>query len=387
MDCKESYSCIQLVSIIDSFSISLSKSFSGGNVQMNARIYMNTASSNPTSEINSITEYLDIVKKYNYDIDLKYYFDNQLTGQFARLISYETEFEYKILNNQTNELIIDDDKTLNNCKKYILKLVDQFNNTFIDRKHIFKDLYKSVNIKYKEKKNNVYDKKFNIILNTQCKISNNSNIYHIINDNIEYYINKSNLDQLVHKIIKNINKKLNKTVSKEGDENDINSKSLNKQLLTIYNNKNSSYYMKLKYIYQTKFNKEFDELLNLLNQYNLQDKLFNIDNLNLINITNYIRKNKKLDNICNTDIQNDEINNIINENIIEEIIDNKENDQELYINIDNKILSEIYEKYISLISLKKNILIQDNIYNYIYKNLFSNSSYIQKPTNLDKIKF
>jgi hypothetical protein len=32
-----------------------------GNVQMNARIYMNTASSKPTSDINSVTEYLDIV--------------------------------------------------------------------------------------------------------------------------------------------------------------------------------------------------------------------------------------------------------------------------------------------------------------------------------------
>jgi hypothetical protein len=338
-------------------------------------------------------EYLDIVKKYNYDIDLKYYFDNQLTGQFARLISYENEFEYKVYNEYTNELIIDDDKTLNNCKKYILKLVDQFNNTFIDRKQIFKDLYKTVNNKYLEKKNKIYDKKFNIILNTKCKINDSSNIYQIIIDNIDNILDKYNdLDELIYKTIKHSNIKLknkldtfsSKNSTNESINNELNnSKFSNSKLLTLYNNKNDSYYMKIKYLYQNKFNKELEELLNLLNQYNLQDKIFNIDNLNIINITTYIRENKKIDNICNSNIKNEDIDSLINDNIIEENLNN----DSLYFNIDNDILNNIYNRYIKLISLKKNILIHDRMYNNIYKNIFSNVNYIQKPKNLDRLQF
>ena len=319
-------------------------------------------------------EYLDIVKKYNYDIDLKYYFDNQLTGQFARLISYDEEFEIMI-NGE-----IDDDKTLNACKKYILKLVDQFNNTFIDRKQIFKDLYKSVNSKYQEKKNNIYDKKFNILLNSKCKVEDTNNIYKIINDNIDYFISKvDNLEEFANSIVKSFRSR---------EENaKLNSKH---KLLLIYNNKNNSYYIRQQYLLQNKFNKELDNLLQLLNQYNLQDKLFNVDNLNIINLINHIKELNKLDNICDSNIKNEEVENII-ENTLNETIDKTiETEAELnnlYVNIDEEILNKVYNKYITLISIKKNKLIHQIIYNNLYKKLFSNNEYIQKPKTLDKLVF
>ena len=319
-------------------------------------------------------EYLDIVKKYNYDIDLKYYFDNQLTGQFARLISYDEEFEIMI-NGE-----IDDDKTLNACKKYILKLVDQFNNTFIDRKQIFKDLYKSVNSKYQEKKNNIYDKKFNILLNSKCKVEDTNNIYKIINDNIDYFISKvDNLEEFANSIVKSFRSR---------EENaKLNSKH---KLLLIYNNKNNSYYIRQQYLLQNKFNKELDNLLQLLNQYNLQDKLFNVDNLNIINLINHIKELNKLDNICDSNIKNEEVENII-ENTLNETIDKTiETETELnnlYVNIDEEILNKVYNKYITLISIKKNKLIHQIIYNNLYKKLFSNNEYIQKPKTLDKLVF
>lgn len=319
-------------------------------------------------------EYLDIVQKYNYDIDLKYYFDNQLTGQFARLISYDEEFEIMI-NGE-----IDDDKTLNTCKKYILKLVDQFNNTFIDRKQIFKDLYKSVNSKYQEKKNNIYDKKFNILLNSKCKVEDTNNIYKIINDNIDYFISKvDNLEEFANSIVKSFRSR---------EENaKLNSKH---KLLLIYNNKNNSYYIRQQYLLQNKFNKELDNLLQLLNQYNLQDKLFNVDNLNIINLINHIKELNKLDNICDSNIKNEEVENII-ENTLNETIDKTiETETELnnlYVNIDEEILNKVYNKYITLISIKKNKLIHQIIYNNLYKKLFSNNEYIQKPKTLDKLVF
>lgn len=310
-------------------------------------------------------EYLDIVKKYNYNIDLKYYFDKQLTGQFARLISYDTEFEKKIIN-VNNELVIDEDKTLNNCKKYILKLVDQYNNPYLDRKHIFKDLYKVVNNKYKETKNIIYNKKFDILLNSKCKIDEKDfNIYKIINDNIDYYLSKFyDLDNIA--------------------SNTIN-KSKNKVTMNLYyNNKKKSYYILQQTLLQDKYNKEFDNLLKLLQINNLEDKLFNIDNLNIMNIINHLREKKDLDKICGSNDVDNNLQDIIKDEEIEHEITN---DNELYINVNEEILNNILNKYILLISLKKHKLIHNKIYELIYKNIFSNDNYIQKPKKIDKLIF
>jgi len=53
-------------------------------------------------------EYPEYAEANNLEIDLDYYFEKQLTGQFARLICYEPRF------NGT-----DDDAILKNCKRYI----------------------------------------------------------------------------------------------------------------------------------------------------------------------------------------------------------------------------------------------------------------------------
>ena len=311
-------------------------------------------------------EYLDIVKKYNYDIDLKYYFDNQINGQFARLISYDAEFEVRILEEESNQYIIDDDKTLNNCKKYILQLVDQYNNNYTDRKDIFKNLYKEVNKYYKIKKNKVYDRKFNILLDTKCKLDD-SNIYKLINDNIIYYLKTyENLEDLANIIIK---KKYSNSNS----------------LSLIYNNKNDSYYTKSQKKLQESFNKYLDELLNIINQHNLQDKLFNIDNINIINIISHIKNNKKLDSICDSNNLSKDLN--LNDLVDEQEITNNLENKELYIQLEPNILNMIYNNYIKLISIKKNKLIHELIYNKIYNKKFTNSEYIPKPKDFEKFKF
>ena len=311
-------------------------------------------------------EYLDVVKQYNYDIDLKYYFDNQISGQFARLISYDSEFEIQIFDEETNKYNIDDDKTLNQCKKYILQLVDQYNNTYIDRKDIFKNLYKEVNKQYKATKNQIYNKKFNILLDSLCKVEEEVNIYKLINDNINHYLkNYTNLDNIATLIIKN-------------------TQSNSDRLSFIYNKNYNSYYNKQQDYLQNRFNTELDKLLHLINQYELQNTLFNIDNMNIMNIVSHIRNKKNLDNLDNPEINgNLEINGNpeINGNL--EITDT----QELYLHIEPNIMNQIYELYIKLIAIKKNKLINDIIYNKIYNKKFTNTNYIPKPKNFEKFIF
>ena len=311
-------------------------------------------------------EYLDVVKQYNYDIDLKYYFDNQINGQFARLISYDSEFEIQIIDVETNQYVIDDDKTLNQCKKYITHLVDQFNNTYTDRKDIFKNLYKEVNKQYKLKKNEVYNKKFNILLDTQCK-SDESNIYKMINDNIRYYLQKfDDLEHYANLVIK----------AKYSDSDRLN---------MIYNKQNKSYYIKQQEYLQNTFNKQLDYLLNMINQHNLQDKIFNIDNANIINIITHIKNQKKLDDICDSEeVSKDiDLNDLVDEKEININLENKD----LYLQVDTDILNEIHDNYIKLIATKKNKLIHEIIYNKIYDKKFTNSSYIPKPKEFEKFKF
>ena len=304
-------------------------------------------------------EYLDIVKKYNYEIDLKYYFDNQLTGQFARLITYDPEFEI-IINND-----IDEDKTYNQCQKYVLKLADQYNNNYKDRNKIFKNVYKEINNKYKEitTTKKIYDKKYNFLLNTKYKIKeidNNNNIYEILNYNIEEYIKTINHE------IENISKNL------------LNKYKNNKVIIQkLYNTDSKSYYIVQISNLTNKLNNLIQKILNLITQYNLSEYIFNIDNMNIINLVNHIRKKYNLDDICNSTEEINDIYELIKEDELNIDLD----DLNLYIKIDKNILEEIFNIYILILSIKKNILIHNYIYNKYYANINSNKNYIEKPYN------
>jgi DNA polymerase elongation subunit (family B) len=303
-------------------------------------------------------EYLDIVKKYNYEIDLKYYFDNQLTGQFARLITYDPEFEI-IINND-----IDEDKTYNQCQKYVLKLADQYNNNYKDRNKIFKKVYKEINNKYKEitTTKKIYDKKYNFLLNTKYKIKeiDNNNIYEILNYNIEEYIKTINHE------IENISKNL------------LNKYKNNKVIIQkLYNTDSKSYYIVQISSLTNKLNNLIQKILNLITQYNLSEYIFNIDNMNIINLVNHIRKKYNLDDICNSTEEITDIYELIKEDELNIDLD----DLNLYIKIDKNILEEIFNIYILILSIKKNILIHNYIYNKYYANINSNKNYIEKPYN------
>jgi hypothetical protein len=303
-------------------------------------------------------EYLDIVKKYNYEIDLKYYFDNQLTGQFARLITYDTEFEI-LINNE-----IDEDKTYNKCQKYVLNLADQYNNNYKDRNKIFKKVYKEINSKYstiKEEKN-IYDKKYKVLLNTKFKIKDDTekDIFEILNFNINQYITTHEYE--IEYITNNIIKKCNK------NKND---------LQKIYNNDNKSFYSKQQMYLNKKYNDLIQKILNLITSYNLSDYLFNIDNINVINVVNYIRKKYKLDDICNSTEEITDIYELIKEEELNLDLENLD----LYIKIDQTILDEVYNIYIMILTIKKNIVIHNYIYNKYYANINSNRDYIEKPHN------
>jgi hypothetical protein len=305
----------------------------------------------------------------NYEIDLKYYFDNQISGQFARLLSYDEEFTVYAPDPDTNQLDYDDAKTLEKCKKYILKLVDQHSNDYILRDKIFKNLYSEISKKYKSVKystldkntSDLYNKKYDILFNSSKSVKieecTKDNLYRAINVNIENFINiNSNISIMANNILK---------------KNKKNISTLNK----IYNGKGTSYYNLQKIKFKSDYNSKLDHMLKSIIDNQLEHVVFNIDNVNIINIIQNVRNKYNIDNICGSTQEINTIYDVIDEKELDINISNVE----LYTKIDSNLIKQIYNDYISLISIKKLILLNEYIYNTIYLDETSSSNNITTP--------
>lgn len=307
-------------------------------------------------------EYLETVIANNYEIDLKYYFDNQLSGQFARLLSYDNEFTEYSLDSDSGNYDYDDNKTLNKCKKYILQLVEQHGNNYIDRNKVFKNIYKEVSKKYKDIKYSklnidTYNKKYDILFNTLNNLSEEENLYKLINDNIEKYVNKAyNFSILSNLIIK-----------KNNNQNNV--------LTQLYNGKNTSYYNLQQNQLNISYSSKLDKFLKNIIENKLENTIFNIDNLNIINVIQHIRQKYNIDEICGSQKEIDTIYDIIDENEL----DINLLDITLYTKIDPDLIKKIYNDYINLISIKKLIILNTYIYNNLYITKKTKDNEIKKP--------
>jgi hypothetical protein len=311
-------------------------------------------------------EYFDIVNQdinKSYEIDLKYYFDKQLTGQFARLISYDNEFTEYGIDPETNEVEVDDDKTLNKCKKYILQLADMHGNKYIDRNKVFKNIYKVVDNKYKEvvKKANIsksesYNKKYKLLFNSNYKNTEDElNLFKMITYNVENYLDTSyNFSILSNKIIKKCD---------------------DSSMIKLFNGKNTSFYKKQQSFLNISFGSKLDSLIKYIIDNKLENTIFNIDNVNVINLIQYFRKKFNIDDIVNTDKEIESFTDIIDENEL----DNEMINFNAYAQIDPIIIKKIYNDYINLISIKKNIILNQHIFNNLYIKKSSTSDYSVKP--------
>ena len=301
-------------------------------------------------------ELVETVKKLDLEIDLLYYFENEILGQMARFITYDTEYEI-IKDGEVDEL-----GTFNNCKKVIKLFADKYNNTYKNIGKIYKDLYRTVKKNIKPCKNN----RLNYILsinNTQV------NEYNDIIINLEKYAEKTININYINKIIN----RYKKEVKKEDEKNDYIYK-----LHNIYSNKKKSFYNKTLQQLNDNLINDKTKLYQLLQNNNLLDKIIHYNDINISTIINYIKKiydfNSKC---CNYNSEINTLNEIINDNEINNIINN----DELYIDIDVDIINKIYNLIISLISNYKLIYIHKKINYEIYILINKSQNIIEKPLN------
>lgn len=272
-------------------------------------------------------EYLEVAKENKMEIDLMYYFNGELITQFARILCCLPEFNIKDINEE-----IDDKKTLDNCKKYIVEISNQYNNSYKNKGSIFKELYKKVLLiptsKYKK--------------------------FKLVND-----IKNDSLDKLIEKEIKKCNtiNSIKEIINYNGNDN-FNDKEKLLKFKKLFNSKVYSFYTQI----IKKINVELLELRNSL--YTSESDFTNIDKIikEIRNKYNFMEKCK------DKDIE--KLEDIIDENSLKEIVsenlkfdENKYNqilkvyDEIMCLELQKKIYTDIFEHInVTLLNLKPNIL-------------------------------
>ena len=105
-------------------------------------------------------ELVSRVHEENLPIDLEYYFDNELTGQFARLITFLDQFNENIVEPEAidtsdmSDIEIDalnkeiykkaEDALYKKAKKYIGQLAKQYSKAYVNKGVLFKDTWSQV---------------------------------------------------------------------------------------------------------------------------------------------------------------------------------------------------------------------------------------------------
>lgn len=137
-------------------------------------------------------EYLDYVLSNDLEIDLDYYFEKQLTGQFARLICYHERF-----------FDVSDDKIMNKCRKYVTDYANKYSTSKLDGERI-KENY---NINKLQKSKLISGNKRLKLLFTDIGITDN---YTLTYEKAKSFVNIDNLNADAIAIIKDLkSRKLN----------------------------------------------------------------------------------------------------------------------------------------------------------------------------------
>jgi len=309
-------------------------------------------------------EYIDYAKKNNMQIDLDYYFEKQLTGQFARLICYDDEFHIYSNNEwrEDDEMIIEDDKTMRMCKKFIKEYAKKWNNMDKDYGTVYKNIFRSANKIINNNKQSILSKNkhLSIMFSSECIDLDNIDISidyrKIINDRVEEILNYTNIKDNRKKDAENIIKDLKK-------------KNSNTTKMFC----NNKYSFKQKMITKLEKEKEIQTInyIKYVKENQLEDFIFKANECSIKSIIDVVRSNVDLDNTDNQDY----LENIIKTNAgkFNKLYGN--DIHELYIRI-----KKAYSMFIDIASIHKNIILYEDIQQYNLNTITKNNTRIINPS-------
>lgn len=283
-------------------------------------------------------EYAKEVEDNGMEIDLTYYFNGELVGQFAKYILYDDEFH--IYNGDE----LNEPASLEKSKKYIEKITEKYLSGYSNKGKIFKDLYRNVS---KMIKSDYKDNSFNITKLSSDILNDDAMIKKHVNASIK---KKYNISKISSSIIQDLEK----------NKIDI------YEMKRLYNTQNDSYYRNtLKSIHENILDK-MKNIKDYVNKNKSCNKYLNKNELIINEAVEKIKNEYKFENILISNIEKleeviqiDDIKKYIDNNVEKEIeieetdIENIKEFEDLYNElVEANVLYNVHEEINNIIIMK-----------------------------------
>jgi hypothetical protein len=286
-------------------------------------------------------EYIEYAKANNLEIDLNYYFEKQLIGQFARLISYDEEFHsFKIINTgseflEENEFEILDDKTMNNCRKYIKEYAKKY--TGLEKiGEVYKKVYRTINSLVNENRKQLCGnkKKLTVMFNYQDELGSERDVRQIIMEKVGVFINMDVIKKSITKEVKNSYETM---------------KSKDVKITNLFNKGKNSFLNKLIDNHDKNLEKTVMEFIKFTRDVKIDNIIFNTGEQNISPIMKKIQ------------LENNIIHEMDDKNLEEKIKELYEKNSGTVGNDNAELLEQAYNKFINIVSIVKSKKIAEGI--------------------------
>jgi DNA polymerase elongation subunit (family B) len=293
-------------------------------------------------------ELVERVIEENIPIDLDYYFDNEITGQLARLIAYVPEFDTFDQSKFEGELKYLSDKKkyekveteiFNNCKKYIKSVSTQFSSPYENKGHLFKETYKLIRNCANKSVNNIYSDPMKHVISALPNLDMNGNKAISIKNHFarQSKIYDNSINQLVTNIIKKVDKSIN--------------------INTYYNDNKYGYVSRMNYNLEREIDSTVQDFIKFIDENELSDIIFGLQDINVNNIVSTIRNKYDFQSICDNNLKIKSVTEIIPLEDLQEII----NDEDMYIQLDDNICKQVLFYICQISSLYKSMEINKRL--------------------------
>jgi len=275
-------------------------------------------------------ETLTFAMKNNLEIDLDYYFDKQITGQFARLISYDDEFhiyEEEIVEEGV-VLELEDKKTMNACRKYIKEYAKKWNGGEKDYAKMYKDIYRTAARTIKDRKETILknDKKWGVLMEDGDMPEEEN----VVIDYRKVVANKA--ESIISKdCIKKKIKEEALLIIEDMKKNNLN-------VTRLFSENIHSFSRKIKMIFEEDFEKSVMDFIQFAKDNKAECVILKTSEENILSVVNDLRK------------QCEELNDV-NDKAVQ------------HIEVNENIIKQAYDKLINIASILRSIKLYEEIHN------------------------
>lgn len=312
-------------------------------------------------------EYIEYAQKNNLEIDLDYYFEKQISGQFARLISYDDEFHVysdKKCDSEWEELEftmeIEDDKTMKVCRKFIKEYATKWNGGYSDLANVYKSVYRYADRLINDKKKSIIskDKQLGIMVDYREENDNNDSSLDTNLDSVVDY--RKIVIERVERIIMDIKFRQSVEQYSKDSVKGIEKTSIN--ITKMYCKNKNSYLTKMLKAIHIDYEKNINEFIKFCKDKNIDSIIFKSNQNNLTPMIQNVR-NKISEGIISIDSSEEDITSVMKDYMSLEDNSNIEK-EEL-----NNLLKQAYSIFINIVSIKRNEMIHNSIHDFNQKRI------------------